>query len=184
MKLQKQIQERWSPREFSDKAIAEADMFQLFEAARWAPSCYNEQPWRFIFACKKTAKESTDFDRLAECLVDGNAWAKNAAALVLTIANPTFEHNGKPNAYSWHDVGLATAQLILQAEYQGIKAHPMAGFDKQKAKSSLGIPTAMEPVAMIALGYPVEGSTMPDVSQRDRRGLDDVVYQGRWPKGA
>ena len=127
-----------------------------------------------------------NFTRLADCLMDGNAWAKNAAALVMTVARTTFERNDKPNRHAWHDVGLATMSLVVQAEALGLVSHQMAGFDPQAARTNLGIPEGFEPVAMIALGYPGAAAGLPEAlrereaAPRARRELLTIVFGAGW----
>lgn len=116
------IAERWSPRAFSDQPVGKEELGSLFEAARWAPSCFNEQPWMFLIATKENAEE---FDRLASCLMDGNAWAREAPALILSVAKQSFERNGKPNRHAGHDVGLAVQNLSTQAQSMGLVLHQM-----------------------------------------------------------
>lgn len=177
------IAERWSPRAFEDRSIDPAVLGGLLEAARWAPSCYNEQPWAYLVARRDDAES---FSRLADCLADGNAWAKNAAALVLSVAKLGFDRNGKPNAHAWHDVGLASMSLVLQAESVGLSSHQMAGFDSDKARSSLAIPETHAPVAMIALGYRASADSLPDDlaererSTRSRRALEEIAFGATW----
>ncbi|MGH7236266.1 MAG: nitroreductase family protein, partial [Nitrospiraceae bacterium] len=124
------LQKRWSPRAFSGRAV-EADKLRiLFEAARWAPSSFNEQPWSFIVATKD---DQANFDRLLRCLLEGNrAWARHAPVLRLSVAKLRFEEDGEPNRHAFHDVGLAVENLVIQATALGLVVHQMAGFDVQK----------------------------------------------------
>jgi nitroreductase len=161
-------------------------LLSLLEAARWAPSCYNEQPWRFIVG---TREEPGDYDRLLHCLVDANRrWAASAPVLMLSVARLHFEYNGKPNRYAFHDVGLAVATMIVQASAMGIYVHQMAGFDRERARAVLHIPETHKPVAAIALGYREDAVQLPEdlrqreLAARERKPLSDLVFSGRWEK--
>ncbi|MEZ4468332.1 MAG: nitroreductase family protein [bacterium] len=139
------------PRVFSEAAIADADLRGVLEAARWAPSCFNDQPWAFVVARREDA---ATFDALLGCLTPSNqAWAADAPVLLLSVARTRFRHNDKPNRHAWHDVGLATAQLALEAQARGLAVHMMAGFDVAAAAQAFGLPDGHEPVAAIALGH-------------------------------
>lgn len=159
-------------------------LLTLLEAARWAPSSSNEQPWRFVVATKE---EPADYDRLLACLLEGNRkWAYRAPVLILSVTRMDFEEDGRPNRHAFHDVGLATENLLLQATALGLVAHPMAGFDIEKARADLKIPSGYEPVAMIAVGYPGELSVLPDYLQqrelkpRERKPLTEIAFSGQW----
>ena len=150
---------RWSPRAFDDRSVETDLLRMLFEAARWAPSSNNEQPWRFIVATKD---READWARLFECLVEGNRrWAFRAPVLVLSIASMHFQYNGRPNRHAFHDTGLATQNLVLQAAVHGLMARQMAGFDLEKTRADLQIPSGYEPVSMIAIGYPGDPAVLP-----------------------
>jgi nitroreductase len=156
----------------------------LLEAARWAPSSNNEQPWQFIVASKE---HQTDWNRLFECLAEGNRrWAFRAPVLMLSIARMHFEDDGRPNRHAFHDTGLATENLVLQATAQGLVGHQMAGFDVEKAKADLRIPAGYEPVAMIAVGYPGDHALLPDrlrereLRPRIRRPIGEWAFLGQW----
>jgi nitroreductase len=175
---------RWSPRAF-DERLVEADILRtLFEAARWAPSSNNEQPWRFIVATKD---HETEWNRLFDCLAEGNQkWAIRAPVLILSVASMNFEGDGKPNRHAFHDTGLATENLVLQATARGLVAHQMAGFNVEKARIDLRIPTGCEPVAMIAVGYPGDPAVLPErlrereLRPRIRRPIGDWTFSGQW----
>jgi len=144
------IKDRWSARSFSSKSISTEDLHTLAEAASWAPSANNEQPWQYILAPKGTDK----FERIFEALMEGNRpWCKNAAAFILSIARTHFEKNEKSNFYADHDLGMANALLLLQATSMQIFAHPMAGFEKPKIIESFGLTDLQKPMVVIALGY-------------------------------
>ena len=166
------LQKRYSPRAFDGRTVAKETLRTLFEAVRWAPSSFNEQPWRFIVA---TQEDMAEFERLLSCLVPGNqTWAKNAPVLALSVAKLHFTRNDKPNRHASHDVGLAVAQLVTQATALGLAVHQMAGFDIEVARTTYTIPESFEPVAAIALGYSAEEPS----ASRTRRPQDELVFQG------
>jgi nitroreductase len=178
------VSSRWSPLAFLDKPVKADELRALFEAARWSPSCYNDQPWNFIYALRK---DNSSFERLLETLVPQNQeWARQAPVLVISVARKAFRHNGQPNSHSWHDIGLATALLALQATAQGLCVHIMAGFDKEKARATLGIPESFEPVSAIAIGYSADPAVLPERLQarenapRTRLLQDSFVFHGSW----
>ncbi len=184
IKLSKFIKNRRSSVSFSTRSVEEIKIQLLFEAARWAPSSYNEQPWRFIYGLKNGRGV---YQTLFECLTEGNQeWVKNAPVLILSILKSNFSHNNLPNYYALHDVGLATENLMLQAVYMGLSAHPMGGFYKNKAVSELFIPIEFEPVAMIAVGYQGETGNLPEhlkkreLGERVRKPLSEFVFTGKW----
>jgi len=174
---------RWSPRAFSDRSVNSHELRSLLEAARWAPSCFNEQPWSFLVG----RRGSVAFDRLVSCLVEANqAWAGEAGALVLAVASRQFRRNGKPNRHAEHDLGLALGQFGLQATALGLATHQMAGFDVEAARESLKLPEGQEPYTMVAVGWPGEASSLPEAlaererAPRERRGQDEFVFAGEW----
>jgi nitroreductase len=178
------IARRWSPRAFEERPIESEKLKSLFEAARWAPSSNNEQPWRFLAATKE---QRPDYERLLGCLSEGNAkWAFRAPLLILSVASLFFEDNGKPNRHALHDTGLAAENLVLQATAMGLLAHQMAGYDLEKARKECQIPSGFEPVAMIAVGYPGDPSVLPDylrereLKPRERQPVEDFVFSGSW----
>ncbi len=144
------IRKRWSPRSFSEKTVSQEEMNSLFEAARWAASAGNEQPWEYYYGMKGT----TGFDQLWHCLIGNNLpWTKKASVLILAVARKTHKANGKHNNTALHDLGLANSQMFLQAVSMDIYCHPMAGFDKTKVHELLNLTDDHEPVCMIAVGY-------------------------------
>jgi len=169
------LKNRWSPNHFLDQTIDQETLQMIFEAARWAPSSYNEQPWFFILATKD---EPAEFEKLLSLLVPGNArWAKTAGALVLSVAKLHFDHNGKPNRHAYHDVGMAVENLILQALGANIYAHQMGGFSIPKAREVFHLPDSVDPVAVIALGY-IKNQEKP--SNRLRKPLEHFVFKAEW----
>ena len=177
------IRERWSPVHFSDRPITGGEIRTLFEAARWAPSSMNEQPWRFLHATRESPEA---FDRFLSCLVENNAaWARNAAMLVLVVARTSFSRNGRENRHAWHDAGMAVENLLIQASAIGLQGHPMAGFSRSKAIELFGIPEEYETIVMVALGSPGEPGEEKDTASRSiedrrRRPLDELVFTDRW----
>ncbi len=178
------LRRRWSPRAYDERGIEPEKIRSLFEAARWAPSSNNEQPWRFLVA---TRDQSSDYERLLACLLEGNRkWAYRAPVLILTVAALNFEDDGKPNRHALHDTGLATENLVLQATASGLVAHQMAGFDVEKARTACAIPPGFEPVAVIAVGYPGDPTVLPDylrereLKSRERMPAREFVFSSRW----
>jgi nitroreductase len=153
----------------------------LLEAARWAPSCSNEQPWSFLVAVKDNKPE---FERLLGCLIEFNReWAQHAPVLILSLARMIFQSTGKPNRHAFHDVGQAIASLTVQATASGLVVHQMAGFDVEKARREFSIPHDHEPVAVTAIGYPGSPAELPDklrqkeLAPRQRKALADFVFE-------
>jgi len=180
------IKRRWSPRAFSDRPVEPGTLRSLLEAARWAPSSNNEQPWNFIVATKDNQAE---FSRLLSCLVEGNSlWAQHVPVLMVSVARMSFEDDGKPNRHAFHDVGQAVANLIVQATALGLMAHQMAGFHPDKVRELYGVPKEFEPVAAMALGYPGDPQSLPErlrtreLAPRERKPLTGFVFTGRWGK--
>ncbi|MBK9110550.1 MAG: nitroreductase family protein [Nitrospira sp.] len=178
------LQRRWSPRAFADRMVEPEQLQSLFEAARWAPSSNNEQPWHFIVGTKA---DPSAHDRLVACLKEGNRkWAFRAPVLILSVARLNFEDEGAPNRHAWHDTGMAALSLCLQATALGLVTHQMAGFEIEKARTDLGIPAGYEPVAMIAVGYPGDPASLPDylrereLKPRERKAVTEFVSHGRW----
>ena len=178
------LKRRWSPRAFSDQPVEAEKLRILFEAARWAPSSNNEQPWRFVVANKDN---ETEWSRLLACLVEGNRkWAYRAPVLILSVASLNFEDDSTPNRHAFHDTGMAVENLVLQATALGLVAHQMAGFDVEKARADLKIPSGYEPVAMIAVGYPGDPAQLSDrlrareAQPRVRKPLTEFVYSATW----
>lgn len=157
---------RWSPRAMSGEALSEAELMAIFEAARWAPSTYNEQEWRFLYARRDTPQWGTFFDLLVEA---NQAWCKNAAVLVVVLARKTFARNGKPNPVHLFDVGSAWENAALQATAMNLVSHGMAGFDFETAKTNLKVPDDYAVAAMFALGRPGDPESLPDKLQENEK---------------
>lgn len=183
------IRKRWSPRAFADRDVTDEELRILLEAARWAPSSYNEQPWRFLMARRTDAD---DFQRMLECLKEGNReWARNAPVLMLTAAKLAFERTGKDNRHAFHDVGLAMGNLLNQATEMDIYVHQMAGILPDRAQEMYDVPDGYQVVAGVALGYLGEPEQLDDpdrrkaeTSERNRRPLEELVFEGRWGDSA
>lgn len=178
------LKRRWSPRAFSDRRVEPDTLRSLLEAARWAPSSNNAQPWSFIVATKE---DQAEHGRLLSCLVEGNSlWAQRAPVLMVSVARMSFEDEGTPNRHAFHDVGQAVADLSVQATALGLVVHQMAGFHPDKVRELYGIPKEFEPVAAIALGYPGDPESLPErlkkreLAPRERKPLTDFVFSGRW----
>lgn len=175
---------RWSPRSFSGEEISDEDLYSLFEAARWAPSSFNNQPWRFVYA----KRDSMHWNRLFDLLGDFNKqWCARASALVVILSSKTFEHNGKPSVTHQFDTGSAWENLAIQATFQGLATHAMQGFDYEKAKKDLEVPDDYEVVAMVAIGKRAPKDRLPaDLQQRetpsDRKPLEEIVMEGKFVK--
>src|SRR5271168_4094603 len=182
--IEELLQRRWSPRAFADRPVEPEKLARMFEAARWSPSCFNEQPWSFIVA---TRDDEVEFARLLSCLVEGNqAWAAHAPVLMVSVARLSFAQNGAPNRQAIHDVGLATAQMIFQAMAMGLFVHPMAGFHPEKVRELYGVPEGYDPVAAIAAGYlgdPAglsESLRQREHAPRARKPQEEFVFRRRF----
>jgi nitroreductase len=179
---------RRSTRAFAAMLVEPEILASLMEAARWAPSCMNEQPWSFIVATKAN---KSDFYRLLGCLIEFNVqWAQHAPVLLLSVAKLKFESMGELNRHALHDVGQAVANLTFQAVASGLVVHQMAGFDIEKARCEFSIPQDYEPVAAAAIGYPGNSAELPeklrkkDESLRTRKPLGNFVFEGGWGHAA
>ncbi len=178
------LSRRWSPRAFSDRLIATDDIQRLLEAARWAPSCFNEQPWVFILATKD---QESEYRTLLECLVEGNQeWARQVPLLIVTIAKMQFSHNHQPNRHAYHDVGLAVGNLVTQATALDLVVHQMAGIQTERIRDTYSLPSGYDPVTALAVGYQGDPHTLPktllerEQSPRTRNPLKDWVFTGVW----
>lgn len=173
---------RWSPRAMSGEEITDEQLMSLFEAAKWAPSSYNNQSWRFIYGKKNTAH----FDKLFNLLGEFNqGWCKTAAALIVVVSKTTFDFNGKPSQTHSFDTGAAWENLALQASISGLVAHGMQGFDYEKAKKDLNVPDGYKVEAMIAVGKPGKKEDLPaDLQEKEmpseRKKLAEIVFEGEF----
>jgi nitroreductase len=186
--VQDLIASRWSPYLFADRPVAKADLCSLFEAARWAPSSYNEQPWSYIVA---TREDQTEFDRLLSCLVPGNqAWAKFAPVLALGCTNLKFARNGQPNDAAQHDLGLASGNLVLEATARGLSVHQMIGILPDRARELYQVPADVRPLTGLAIGYVGDQAALPaeirsrDQSRRPRKPIATFVFGAKWGTAA
>lgn len=173
---------RWSPRAMSGEEISYNELFSLFEAARWAPSSYNNQPWRFIYAKKNTPDWDVFFNFLAEA---NKLWVKNAAALIVIISKKTFDYNGKPSITHSFDAGSAWENLALQGSMLGLVVHGMQGFDYEKAREVLKIPEEYQVEAMAAVGKPGKKESLPKEMQdkefpSGRKTISEIAFEGKF----
>lgn len=175
--------ERWSPYVFDDRPVEREKLLTCLEAARWAESSYNEQPWLFFLAERTN---SAEFGKALECLLEANqVWAKHAGVLILTAISRTFKKNGSPNRVAEHDLGIAAAHFALEATAQGLQAHQMAGVNLAKVRQTYNIPDGYDPMTAIALGYAGSppGGADPQLAPRDttprsRKPISDFVLSG------
>jgi nitroreductase len=182
------IASRWSGRAYdSSRPVEQEQLLSLLEAARWAPSCYGDQPWRFIVFERMTNMPAWEQAEL--CLGEGNrAWAKHAPLLILACANSVMSKNGNPNRWGQYDTGAATISLCLQAAALGLMVHQMGGFDAEMACEKFEIPEQFTPMAMMTVGYQLPEDEIPDdmkdreYNERARNPLGDNFFDGTWDK--
>ncbi|MFN2425160.1 MAG: nitroreductase family protein [Candidatus Binatia bacterium] len=186
--IEPMLADRWSPYAFSDRLVADEDLRAILEAARWAPSSYNEQPWRYILA-RREDKEA--FAKLFSCLVEGNqAWAGDAPVLMIGVAMMNFLRNGKPNKAAHHDLGLAAGNLCLEATARGLFVHQMIGILPERVRELYQVPADAEPLTAIAVGYLGDVANLAgplrerDLAPRTRRPVVDFVFAGAWGRPA
>jgi len=184
--IEEVLRRRWSPRAFSTRTVEPEKLRSLWEAARWAPSSFNEQPWHFIVAAKENG---ADFGRLLSCLSERNQqWARNAPVLMVSVTELNFAKTGKPNRHAFHDVGLAMGNLLAEATALGLFVHQMAGFSSEKVKDLFAVPEGFEPVAGIAIGYGADADKAPEgfkeqeSAPRSRKPINTFVFEGSWGK--
>lgn len=186
------IANRWSPRAFdASKPVSHEQVIALLEAARWAPSCFGDQPWRFL-VCQKNSKQDADaeaWQNAFDCLASSNqTWVKASPILMITCADTLFGHNQSPNRWAQHDTGAAAENLCLQASHMGLSAHQMGGFNADLARDKFAIPAQYTPMAMIALGYAGNPNQLPDelkqreLAERKRKPLGELFFDGVWDK--
>lgn len=173
---------RWSPRAMSGHPVDPKTLHRVFEAARWAPSSYNEQPWRFLYARRDTPQWPLLFNLLAE---PNQAWAHTAGALVLIVTKKTFSRNGSPNRVAVFDAGSAWQSMALQGSSMGLVMHGMAGFDADKARKDLGIPDDFEICAMVAIGHPGNVEDLPEQLRgmeqpSPRKPIGETIMEGKF----
>ncbi len=179
----KLIEERWSTRAFNNKPVEKEKLQSIMEATRWAPSAFNEQPWRFILG----QKSNSTYNSILSTLIDWNIiWASNAQVLILNIAKKTFSRNGNNNVTFKYDLGQAVAFMILEAINQGLHTHQMSGFDASKAVELFDIPNDYQPVSVTALGYYGNADDLPeDIAMmeskpRERKNLNEIVFSEKF----
>lgn len=182
------IRERWSPRSFAEKAVPKDILRSLFEAARWAPSSNNQQPWAYLVATKD---DKENFEEMLGVLVEFNAsWAKNAAVLAIAVAELSFPKNNAPNRNAQYDTGAASALLSVEATAHGLVVHQMAGFDPEKARRAFAIPAGWDAIAALAIGYPGDPDSLPpklkdrELAPRTRKPISEFVMAGQWGHAA
>jgi nitroreductase len=186
--IQELLATRFSPYGFADRPVSHADLAGLFEAARWAASSFNEQPWSYVVAQRRNPEE---FELLLSCLTEGNQeWAGRAPALALGTFRKQFTRNGRPNRVALHDLGLASATLTVEAEARGLSVHQMAGILPDRARELYGIPEGVEVATALAIGYAADPGSLPekfkrrDLKPRERRPTREFVFAGTWGRSA
>jgi nitroreductase len=178
---------RWSPRAFdATRDVSAAQLDALIEAARWAPSCFGAEPWRFLVWNR--AEDAAGWQQAFDALSEANRkWAHRVPVLMLACAATRFEHNGEPNRWAQYDTGMATLSLSLEAVAQGLVAHQMGGFDMARVRAAFAIPEAFTPMAMIAVGYQAPAETLEDAETlqkelrpRARKPVGERFFRGLW----
>ena len=179
------LKSRWSPRAFSDQPVEFEKLLSIFEAARWAPSAANMQPWAFIVT---TQQSPEPFAKLLDVLFEKNRlWAQHAPVLVLAVAQSEREP-GKPNTWAGYDLGQAVAHISVQASALGLYVHQMAGFDHEKTTRVFELPTGYEPITVFTVGYPGDPAALPDdlrdreLAVRTRKPLSEIAFDGAWQR--
>ncbi len=180
------IANRWSGRAYdATKAVSKTQILSLCEAARWAPSCFGDEPWRFIVWDKNTDEKA--WQKAFDCLVPGNQeWVKNAPVLLLVCADTLFGHNQKPNRFAQYDTGAAAENLCLQAADLGLMAHQMGGFNVDATREAFAIPEQFTLMAMVAVGYAGDANQLSDdlkareLAARKRKPLADLFFDSAW----
>lgn len=182
--IHEHLANRWSPVGFDNRMVPKEELRSLFEAVRWAPSSYNEQPWRYLVAAKE---DTNEFHRMLECLVDANqTWAKHAPVLALGVVSLNFTRNGKPNRAAHHDLGLASGNLCVEATARGLYVHQMIGIHPDVARETYAIPRDFEVLTALAIGNRAEPESLPEVLRerdarpRERKPLRELVFSRGW----
>lgn len=176
------ILNRWSPRSMTGESMSDEELFPLFEAARWAPSSFNSQPWRILYAKRDTEEWALFYDFLIEF---NQQWCKNAAVLVVMVSRDTFEKNNKPSVTHSYDTGAAWMAIALEGSSRGYVVHGMSGFDHEKARQNLGIPEGYTVEAMAAIGKRAQKENLPEEMQVNetpstRKALNEIIIEGRF----
>lgn len=180
------IANRWSGRAYdASQGVSKEQVISLLEAARWAPSCFGDQPWRYV-VCNK-AENLQAWQAAFDCLVPGNqGWAVSAPVLLLICADTLFSHNDKPNKWAPYDTGAATENLCLQATALGLMAHQMGGFDADKARTAFKVPERYQILAMVTVGYQADVESLTgetkerETAARSRKPLNELFFNGQW----
>ena len=182
------LSERWSPYAFTGEGVDDADLVALFEAARWAPSSYNAQPWRFIVARRE---EPGPFEKVLSCLVPFNqGWARHAPVLALGLATAGSAADGGPDPVAAHDLGLAAATLTIEATHRGLSVHQMSGIVADRVRKAWTLPDDVLPLTAIAIGHSAHLEATPEAMRdrqarpRERRRLSEFVFGVRWEEPA
>ncbi len=184
------FQKRWSPRAFdAGRKVSRDKILSCLEAARWAPSCFNDQPWRFVVCCREESEQA--WLNMLGCLTPRNQqWAQAAPVLIMVCTNTLFAHNGKENRWAEYDAGAAAVSLCLQAAALGLETHQMGGFDATAVAEQFEIPELFTPIAAIALGYRGEATQLEDdfrvteLAPRNRKPLAEVIFFENWQDSA
>lgn len=182
------IANRWSPRAYdAGKKVTQTQIIALLEAARWAPSCFGDQPWRFIVWDKNLDAQA--WQQAFDCIVPSNqTWAKDAPVLVLICADTLFSHNQTPNKWAQYDTGAAAVSLCLQATSMGLVTHQMGGFNGDKTREAFSIPAQYNPISMLAVGYEGNPNNLPDdlkareLAERKRKPIGELFFKSVWGK--
>lgn len=182
------IANRWSGRAYdANQAVSHAQVVSLLEAARWAPSCYGDQPWRFVLWNK--GADAKAWQQAFDCLAPSNqSWAKDAPVLLLVCADTLFNHNQQANRWAQYDTGAAAENLCLQASSMGLMAHQMGGFNAEQARERFGVPEQYIPMTMICVGYPADETTLSgevlsrETAARTRKPLNELFFANSWGK--
>jgi len=180
---------RWSGVAYDpSRSVSAADLRKLAEAARWAPSCFGDQPWRFIICSRDEHNEA--WQLAFNCLSEGNQpWCQHAPVLIISCTDTLFAHNDKPNAYGPYDTGAAALSICLQATVLGLMTHQMAGFSADKARDAFAIPARYQPLAMMSVGYQLPEAVLPaqlrerELKPRVRSPLASRFFAGSWGEG-
>lgn len=186
--IEQTIANRWSGRAYdAAKTVTHEQVLAMLEAARWAPSCYGDQPWRFIVWNK--SEDASSWQQAFDCLVPGNqGWAKDAQVLILVCADTLFAHNQKSNRFAQYDTGAAAENLCLQATALGLMAHQMGGYDADLAREKFNVPQQYTLMAMLTVGYPADINTLSgealqrETAARSRKPLSELFFTGQWGK--
>jgi nitroreductase len=186
--IQETIAKRWSGRAYDATIpVSHEQIIALLEAARWAPSCFGDEPWRFIVWNKQADEKA--WQQAFDCVVPNNqTWVKHAPVLILVCADTLFGHNQSPNRWAQYDTGAAAENLCLQATHLGLMAHQMGGFNADKAREKFNIPAQFTPMAMISVGYQGDANDLPDdlnareLAERKRKVLGELFFDGVWDK--